>query len=170
MAVARDVLDPDRVVVDEVDRDHADRCFEFRNAVANAAEVRERNRHADRAVAAHAEVARIVEEDHAGRAFAVGRLAQERADQRVGASWLEDHGLAKVVVFATHARQPLLQAADAEVRPALDHDACRFALGMGVDHPHVRQPCLASCPTSCGTVATRSRAAHSAPGSAGRSH
>ena len=61
------------------------------------AHMRERHRKADRAVAAHAEIADIVEEDHAGGAGLIVRLAQKRADQRIVAARLVD-GEAAVVV------------------------------------------------------------------------
>ena len=74
---------------------------------ADPAQVGQRDGHADRAVAAHAEVADVVEEDHAGRARRVGRLAEQRADHHVRAARLVDHGRAERVVPVAEDRQPL---------------------------------------------------------------
>ena len=63
----------------------------------DAAEVRERDDDADGAVAAHAEVADVVEEDDAGGAGRIGRLAEQRADDDVGAARLVDDGGAEAV-------------------------------------------------------------------------
>ena len=64
----------------------------------HAAEVRQRRQQADGAVTAHAEVADVVEEEDARGARRVARLAQQGADDRVGAARLVDHGGAEGVV------------------------------------------------------------------------
>jgi hypothetical protein len=50
-------------------------------------------------VAAHAEVADVVEEDDAGCAGWVGGRAEQRADEDVGAAGLVDQGGAEMVVM-----------------------------------------------------------------------
>ena len=59
------------------------------------AQMCQRDGHADRAVAAHAEVADVVEEDHARRAGRVARLAEQGADQHVGPARLVHDGRAE---------------------------------------------------------------------------
>ena len=59
----------------------------------------------DGAVAAHAEIADVVEEDHAGRARRVVRLAQQRADHHVRAARLVDDARAEVVEAACGTRR-----------------------------------------------------------------
>ena len=63
--MAGDIFHGDRVVIEKLDGNHAHRRFELRDAVPDAAEIGERHGDANRPVAAHSEVARIVEEQGA---------------------------------------------------------------------------------------------------------
>ena len=56
----------------------------------DAAHVLERFDQADRAVAAHAEVADVVEKDHSGSGSRIDRFAEQRADDRVVAARFAD--------------------------------------------------------------------------------
>src|SRR4029077_5208546 len=88
---------------------------------------------ADCAVPAHADRADVVEVDDAGGAAGLRRLDQERADDHVRAARLVDAGRAEAVELAREALAPLGQAAAAEVRQPVHHDARRLAAGIGVD-------------------------------------
>ena len=99
----------------------------------------QRDRDADRPVAAHAQVARVVEEDHPGGAGRVGRLAQERPDQSVPAARLVDHRLPEVV-GVPQPLQPLVEAAAAQVRSAGDDHPSGLAGGVGVNESHSLGP------------------------------
>src|SRR5437867_4941598 len=99
----------------------------------DAAQVRERNDKPDRAVATHAEITNIVEEDNARGARVIVRFANQRADEHFGAAWFVDDGGAKIVVLLAEDPEPVGQAAGTEVRPSTDDDARRFAGGVGID-------------------------------------
>src|ERR1700733_3167992 len=89
MAATLDVFDGRVVLVAQFDANDADRRFESVRAEADTAEMRERHGGADRRVPAHAEIADVVEEDQAGRAARILRLAEQRADQGVMAARFE---------------------------------------------------------------------------------
>ena len=61
-------------------------------AAADAAQVFHRGQQAHGAVAAHSQVADVIEEDYAGVVGRAGRLAQQRAHHGVVAARLIDHG------------------------------------------------------------------------------
>ena len=103
------------------------------------AHMRERRRQADRPVAAHAEIADIVEEDDAGGAGGVMRLAQKRADHRVVAARLVDREAADMIELRGEAREPFAQRPAAQRRSAIDDHARRLAFRMGVYDMHRAQ-------------------------------
>jgi hypothetical protein len=89
---------------------------------ADATQVREGRDDADRAMAAHPDVADVVEEDHAGGARGIRRLDQQRADDHVRAARLVHDGGSIAVEVALKAgrvaqRAALHQAADRRRRP-----------------------------------------------------
>ena len=101
---------------------------------AEAAQVLERPHHADQAVAAHPEGARVVEEDDAGRRPGLDRGRQQRAHDRVVPPRLADDGLAQpVLALAGGSARRSAMVRPSRLRPALDHDARRLALGVRVD-------------------------------------
>ncbi len=87
-------------------------------------------------MAAHADVSDIVEEDDAGRAGAVARLAQQRPNDRVVSVRLVDGEAAEMIELAGEAGKPLGERAVAKRRAAIDDHARRLALGMGIDDAH----------------------------------
>ena len=98
-----------------------------------------RHGEADRSVPAHAEIARIVEENNAGGARRIMGLAEERADHRFVTMGLGHCEAAEVIEFASEALAPLGQRPIAERGPAIDDHPRRLALGMRVDDPHGAQ-------------------------------
>ena len=98
------------------------------------AEVSERDGDADRAVAAHAEIADVVEEDDPDDAGRVGRFAEHRADHHVRAAGLVHHGRAEAVVPVAKDRQPLGHRPPAQVGRTREDDPRGLAAGVGVDH------------------------------------
>ena len=68
------VGDGDLVILRQRNRHIPDRSLQPVRSRADAAQVRERGGHADGAVAAHAKVAGVVEENHAGRGRRIYRL------------------------------------------------------------------------------------------------
>ena len=88
---------------------------------------------ADGAVAAHAEVADVVEEDDRGGAGGVGGGKEEGADDDIGAAGFVDDGGAEGVVVIAEGLETVGEGAGAQIRSAGDDDACGFAGGVGVD-------------------------------------
>ena len=74
---------------------------------------------ADRPVPTHAEIASVVEKENARRAIVSRWLAQERANQRIGSAWLEDHHPADVIELIRESGDTFLHGTVAEIRTAL---------------------------------------------------
>ena len=87
-------------------------------------------------MAAHAEISDIVEENDAGGARGVVRLAKKRADHRIVAARLVNGIAAEMVEIRGEAGEPFGERAAAQRRSAIDDHARRLALGMGVDDVH----------------------------------
>ena len=111
----------------------ADRRVEPRDARPNAAEVLERAHDADQAVAAHAEVGAVVEEDDAGDGAVGDGRREQRADDRVVSARLAHDGAAQMVVVRAQIVAPLRHRRAGRLRPAVDDDARRLAFGVRVD-------------------------------------
>ena len=139
--VARDVAD--RHLVGTVQRrlDDADRRLDPVRPRPDLAQVGERHQQADRPVAAHPEVADVVEEDHPGGARRVGRLDQERPDHRVRPPRLVADGRPELIEPRAEGLLALGQAARPEVRPPRDHHTRRLAARVRVDHPRPDDTC-----------------------------
>src|SRR5262249_14636738 len=82
---------------------------------------------------AHAEVADIVEKDHAGGARRITRRTEESTDEDIGAARLVDDRGAEAVEFLAKALAAFGQSARTEVRTALDDDAGRLTGGVRID-------------------------------------
>ncbi len=85
-------------------------------------------------MAAHAERADVVEEDHAELAVGTVWGAEQGPDQRVGAARLVHDRGAKAIVLGAEAREPQLERAVPELGPALEHEPRRLAARVRVDH------------------------------------
>ena len=75
-------------------------CFDAMIAVGDFAQVRQRSHQSNCAVHAHAEISNIVEENHAGGTGGIGRLAEDSADDDVGAAGFVGQCAAEIIVFA----------------------------------------------------------------------
>jgi hypothetical protein len=95
--------------------------------------VAERDGDADRAVAAHAQIADVVEKDHAGGAGRIHGRAKQGADQHVGAPRLADDRPPQVVVNRAKPFTPLGQGPRTQVGAALQDDARGFAARVRID-------------------------------------
>ncbi len=123
VAVGRHVAHADRAVLVEGRLDLADRRLDAVHAGTDPPEVCQRGDQADGAVAAHAEVATVVEEDHSGTGFGIDRCAEQGADQYVAAARLEDAGGAPGVVALAEQAPALGHVALAEIGKAADDQA-----------------------------------------------
>ena len=97
------------------------------------AEMRQRYNQTDRAVAAHAEIADVVEKDHPRHAGLVRRFHQQRPHQHIRAARFVYHRRAEGIVLFTENLQPFGHRALAQVRTAGNDNACRFAAGVGIN-------------------------------------
>src|SRR5262249_42313307 len=125
--------DGDRIAAAILESDDSDGGFQTMGARLDSAEMRQSYRDADRPVAAHAEVADVVEEDDAADAARISRFTQERADHDVAAARLIDDGGAKVIVLPAQQFAALGEWSASQIRAAGDHNACRLAAGVGID-------------------------------------
>ena len=100
----------------------------------DATQARERDGQPDGSVAAHAEVANVVEKDHAGRAGGILGWNEQGADQHVGSARFVDHGGAKGVVLGAQHLQLIRHAAATEVRGAINDDTRGLSTGVGIHH------------------------------------
>ena len=134
VAVGGDVLDRDRAVRLEQGAHRADRRVDPDGPGSEAAQVLERARDADEAVAAHAEASGVVEEDDAGRRSRLDRRGQQRPDDRVVPAGLAHDGLSQAILAGEEERPPLRHRRALRLRPAVDHHPGRLALGVRVEH------------------------------------
>ena len=137
VAVAGDVIDSHRVLVQQIDRDNTDRGFEFRDTVTDFPEVGQCDGGTDGSVPAHAEITRVVEKEDARNAVISSWLAKQSPDQRIRTPRLEDHGPAHMIELVREPCDALLQGAAAEVGPAFHDDSRWLAFSMGIDYSHV---------------------------------
>ena len=114
--------------------DGAHRRFDAVIARLDAAHVGQRCDQANRAVATHAQVAAVVEEDHARRVGGVLWCAEQRAHHHVATARFQHGGGAPGVVLACQPLAPLGHGASAQVRKSANDKPGRLAAGMGVDH------------------------------------
>ncbi|MNM97044.1 hypothetical protein D3C81_1095400 [compost metagenome] len=126
-AIALDVVDGYLAVDMQRDTHHADRCLDQVFARLNAAHMRQRPGQADGAVATHAQIADIVEEDHACTAARIGGLQQQRTDHRVRTARLAGDGAAPMIVAVAEDFAALRKASLAQVREARHDDSRGFA-------------------------------------------
>ena len=61
---------------------------------------------------------------------AVDRFHEERSDERVGATRLEDHAATEVVVRRAEALEPIGEGSAAEIGTTVDDNARRLPLGV----------------------------------------
>ncbi|MDQ1132240.1 hypothetical protein QE386_000835 [Pseudoxanthomonas winnipegensis] len=134
VAIALHVVDRDPAIGLQRGADRADRRLDQVLARTDPAELGQGPHHADRAVPAHAQVADVVEEDHAGAGIGPTRRQQQRADHRVRAARFAGDRAAPAVEVAGEAFAALRQVALAQFGKTGDHDPGRFASGVRVDH------------------------------------
>ena len=133
VAVGRHVAHAHRAVVVQRRLDGADRRLDLVHAGFDPAQVGEGHHQADGAVAAHAQVAAVVEEDHPGAGLGIDRLAVQRADQHIAAARLQHAGGAPVVMPFGENLPALGHAAGAEVGETVQHQPGGFAAGVGIE-------------------------------------
>ena len=114
------------------DGDKADAGFDAEFSRLDASQVGQGHGQADGPVAAHAQVADVVEENDAGDAGGVLRFDQDRADHDIGAARFVDDGGAELIVLFEQA-QLVGNAAAAQIGSAADDDAGRLAAGVGIN-------------------------------------
>jgi hypothetical protein len=134
--IALDVLDGDSVSILHRDLHHAYGCLDAMLANGDLAEVEESDGDAHHSVAAHAEVADVVEEDDAGGASFIVRLEQYRPDHYFRAARLVNQGGAHPVVLLAKGREFVSDAAAAQVGSPADDDARWLTRGVRLDDPH----------------------------------
>jgi len=113
--------------------DDADGGFNFVIAGFDFPQMRQRDDQADGAMAAHAEAADVIEENHAGGAGFVRRLDQQRADHHIRAARFVDHRGAETVVLRAECLQLIGDASGAKGRPAGNDHPSRLAAGMRIN-------------------------------------
>ena len=134
VTVGRHIAHGDAAVRIERGLDDANRRFDPVLTGPDAPHMRQRHHESDRAVSAHAEVADVVEEDHAGRAIGGVRLAQQRAHHDVRAARLRDDAGAPVVEAAAEYVEPFGQRPAAEIGATGHNQAGRFTAGVRINH------------------------------------
>ncbi len=92
---------------------------------------------ADHPVTTHSQEADVVEENDAGEAIRICRLAKHRSYQNVRPSWLLHDSGSKVIELGGKLIPLRGQGTGSQHRPALDDHASRFAGGMRIDHTNL---------------------------------
>lgn len=132
-AVAYDILDAHPAIGVEGRADNPDgRVYSMRSG-PKLSLVGQRRDEANRPVAAHPQVADIVEENHATDAARRMRLHNKPPHNHLRAARLVDRGAAKVVKVALKEGNTLRERATAQVGAAGDNQACGLAARVGVN-------------------------------------
>lgn len=100
------------------------------HAGCDAPQVIQRTHQADGAVAAHAQVAAVVEEDHPGTGIRRLGFAQQGPHQHIAAPRLQHAGRAPAIVALLQDRQPFGHRTAAQIGKAVDNQASRLAPRM----------------------------------------
>src|SRR5690348_4201508 len=114
-------------------------------------------------MAAHSEIADIVEEDDTRCATWVGWFAEQRADDGIRAARLVHYRGTESVEFFAKNSETLGEGSGAEIGPALDDNASGLASGVGVNcanagrirHEEIFVYTISGCQISMGTVRMR---------------
>ena len=100
----------------------------------NASEVCQGDHQPDCAMAAHAQVADVVEKDDAGNACFVDRLDQESTDDDLRATRFVDNRGTETVMLTAESLNPRRQRAMAKIRSTGNDHASGFTTGVRVDN------------------------------------
>ncbi len=133
LAMAGDVGDGDGTVGVEGGGDGADGGVDAECTGVELVEVGEGDNEADGAVAAHAEVADVVEEEDAGLTGGVMGRDEEGTHHDIRTTGFVDDGGAEGVELILETPEAVGQGTVAEVGAALEDDAGGFTAGMGVE-------------------------------------
>jgi len=117
----------------EHEADRSDGRFKDVGSGLDATEMGEGDGDADGAMAAHAKISGVVEEDDSSDAGWIDGLNQESANQHVGTTRLAKDGAPVEVVMAAEAVKALAGRAGAEIRPAGENAPGWFSRGMRID-------------------------------------
>jgi hypothetical protein len=117
----------------EVSRNGAYWCLDPVLSRADSAHVSESCYKADGSVAAHSEVAYIVEEDDCGSGFGIDWFAEERADDYFGSPGFTDDSAAKMIEFCLKTPHSVGKIPRSEIGSACDDNARWFPFRVGVD-------------------------------------
>src|SRR5438445_4123891 len=113
--------------------DDADGGFNAVITGVDAAKVRESSDKPDGSVAAHSQIADIIEKDNASSTGTIGRFNEAGPDYDVGPARLVDDGRTQAIVLRTQGVQFVGNAAVAQVGSATDQDTSGFSAGMRID-------------------------------------
>jgi hypothetical protein len=111
----------------QLDRDRADRSLEDVFTRLDPSHMFQSSYQSDRPMAAHAEIADIVKEDHTRDCRVIHRFAQKRADDGLITSRLANDGRTQFVVLVPEKFKPLSHCSAAEIRETRNYDPGRFA-------------------------------------------
>jgi cell division septum initiation protein DivIVA len=136
ITVAQHIPHSDGAIRSELYLDLSDRRFDAVPALTYPAEVSQRANDADGAVAAHTEVADVIEEDHARGARWVHRLAQQSADNNLRSARLCSYSQTKTIMIGAEDFHAFGQAAHAQIRATLYNYAGGLAHSVRVQNPH----------------------------------
>jgi hypothetical protein len=134
VAIGRDIAHSDEACAVGFSTDNANRSFYFESAGLNFAEVRESGDQANGAVAAHADVADIIEKDDTELAGRVGGFAEECAHNGVVAAGFVDDSGTKAVMRCTKARETVTHAAAAKIRATGNNQPRGLTAGMRIHY------------------------------------
>src|SRR5688572_17152405 len=110
--------------------DHTNRGFDAMFTGLDSSHVCKRDDEANRSVAAHTEVAHVVEEDEAALTGFILGFHQQRADNDVRPARLVDDSRAEWVKITLKNFATIVERSGAEIRSAGDDDTRRLAAGV----------------------------------------
>ncbi|MNF90456.1 hypothetical protein D3C84_730210 [compost metagenome] len=133
VAVGGHVAQGDVAVLMQRGADRADRRIDLVLAGLDMPQVMQRVDQADGAVTAHAEVAGVVEEDHAAGGIRRHRFAVQRTHQHIVATGLQQAGATPLVMLLAQGIALLGHGPAGQLGQARHHQASRLAAGVGIN-------------------------------------
>jgi len=133
MAIRGHVLNGDAAIGAQRSAHRAYRSLNAVLATANATKVSQGGDDADRAVTTHPEITNVIEEDDTRCGGGIFRLAEERADEHVGAAGFVDDRGPERIVLRGEAAGAMRERMIAKVWSPRDHDPGGLARSMGID-------------------------------------
>jgi hypothetical protein len=146
MPKARDVANRNLACVVQFRADYAYGRFDPNPTGPNAVQMSKRREKPDGAMAAHAEISDVIEEDNPCIGGRISRWTQQRSHDCVRTARFVDNSGSNMVKVLAKPNKPLTDAAGSQIGAATEHDPGGFTAGMRVYDLNAHSLIIRDCP------------------------